>query len=122
MRDALDLIDALRFRSQKEKHELSDLYETRIKKMGNAGRNGGEYYKNLIYSHYNDKQQAFLDFVLAQYVSQGVQELQTEKLPALLELKYQGIHDATEELGEVSRIRQLFVGFQRHLFESKATA
>jgi type I restriction enzyme M protein len=44
MRDALDLIDGLHFRSQKEKHELSDLYETRIKKMGNAGRNGGEYY------------------------------------------------------------------------------
>jgi type I restriction enzyme M protein len=44
MRDALDLIDELRFRSQKEKHELSDLYESRIKNMGNAGRNGGEYY------------------------------------------------------------------------------
>jgi type I restriction enzyme M protein len=44
LRDALDLIDGLRFRSQKEKHELSDLYETRIKNMGNAGRNGGEYY------------------------------------------------------------------------------
>jgi len=44
LRDALDLIDALRFRSQKEKHELSDLYESRIKNMGNAGRNGGEYY------------------------------------------------------------------------------
>ncbi len=44
LRDALDLIDQLRFRSQKEKHELSDLYETRIKNMGNAGRNGGEYY------------------------------------------------------------------------------
>ncbi|MGB0143577.1 MAG: N-6 DNA methylase [Akkermansiaceae bacterium] len=44
LRDALDLIDGLRFRSQQEKHELSDLYETRIKNMGNAGRNGGEYY------------------------------------------------------------------------------
>lgn len=44
LRDALDLIDQLQFRSQKEKHELSDLYETRIKNMGNAGRNGGEYY------------------------------------------------------------------------------
>ncbi len=44
LRDALDLVDGLRFRSQKEKHELSDLYETRIKNMGNAGRNGGEYY------------------------------------------------------------------------------
>lgn len=44
LRDALDLIDQLQFRSQKEKHELSDLYETRIKSMGNAGRSGGEYY------------------------------------------------------------------------------
>jgi len=44
LRDALELLDALRFRSQKEKHELSHLYETRIKNMGNAGRNGGEYY------------------------------------------------------------------------------
>ena len=44
LREALDLIDGLRFRSQKEKHELSDLYESRIKNMGNAGRNGGEYY------------------------------------------------------------------------------
>jgi type I restriction enzyme M protein len=44
LRDALDLIDQLQFRSQQEKHELSDLYESRIKNMGNAGRNGGEYY------------------------------------------------------------------------------
>jgi type I restriction enzyme M protein len=44
LRDALELVDALRFRSQKEKHELSHLYEGKIKNMGNAGRNGGEYY------------------------------------------------------------------------------
>jgi type I restriction-modification system DNA methylase subunit len=44
LRDALELVDGLRFRSQQEKHELSDLYESRIRKMGNAGRNGGEYY------------------------------------------------------------------------------
>jgi len=44
LRDALELVDVLRFRSQKEKHELSHLYEAKIKKMGNAGRNGGEYY------------------------------------------------------------------------------
>lgn len=44
LRDALEKIDELRFRSQEEKHELSHLYETRIKNMGNAGRNGGEYY------------------------------------------------------------------------------
>jgi len=44
LRDALELIDGLRFRSQAEKHELSHLYEAKIKNMGNAGRNGGEYY------------------------------------------------------------------------------
>lgn len=44
LRDALEQVDALRFRSQREKHELSDLYEVKIRNMGNAGRNGGEYY------------------------------------------------------------------------------
>lgn len=44
LRDALDLVDQLRFGSQAEKHELSELYEAKIRKMGNAGRNGGEYY------------------------------------------------------------------------------
>lgn len=44
LRDALELVDQLHFRSQKEKHELSHLYESKIKNMGNAGRNGGEYY------------------------------------------------------------------------------
>jgi type I restriction enzyme M protein len=42
--DALEIVDGLSFNSQRDKHELSDLYETRIKRMGNAGRNGGEYY------------------------------------------------------------------------------
>lgn len=44
LRDALEKVDQLHFRSQAEKHELSHLYETKIKNMGNAGRNGGEYY------------------------------------------------------------------------------
>ncbi|MBX7133123.1 MAG: type I restriction-modification system subunit M [Fimbriimonadaceae bacterium] len=44
LRDIIDHIDELRFRSQAEKHELSHLYEAKIKNMGNAGRNGGEYY------------------------------------------------------------------------------
>lgn len=44
LRDAIDIVDGLNFGSQQAKHELSDLYETRIKRMGNAGRNGGEYY------------------------------------------------------------------------------
>jgi type I restriction enzyme M protein len=44
MREIIDQVDALRFRSQAEKHELSHLYEAKIRNMGNAGRNGGEYY------------------------------------------------------------------------------
>ena len=44
LREIIEQIDELRFRSQTEKHELSHLYEAKIKNMGNAGRNGGEYY------------------------------------------------------------------------------
>ena len=44
LRDVLQIVDTLSFGSSEAKHELSDLYETRIKRMGNAGRNGGEYY------------------------------------------------------------------------------
>ncbi len=44
LRGVIDLVDELRFQSQTEKHEMSHLYEEKIKKMGNAGRNGGEYY------------------------------------------------------------------------------
>ena len=44
LRDVIEQVDALRFRSQTEKHELSHLYEAKIRNMGNAGRNGGEYY------------------------------------------------------------------------------
>lgn len=44
LRDVVEEMDALKFGSQAEKHELSHLYEAKIKNMGNAGRNGGEYY------------------------------------------------------------------------------
>jgi type I restriction enzyme M protein len=42
LRDVLEVVDTLRFQSQDEKHELSHLYEAKIKNMGNAGRNGGD--------------------------------------------------------------------------------
>jgi type I restriction enzyme M protein len=44
LREIIERIDGLKFQKQKEKHELSHLYETKIKNMGNAGRNGGQYY------------------------------------------------------------------------------
>lgn len=44
LREIIDMVDQLPFGSSKDKHELSHLYETKIKNMGNAGRNGGQYY------------------------------------------------------------------------------
>jgi type I restriction enzyme R subunit len=69
---------------------------------------------------YTDRQLAFLDFVLAQYTKEGVGELDAEKLGPLLKLKYKAISDATAELGEPTQIRDLFVGFQRYLYEPVA--
>jgi type I restriction enzyme, R subunit len=78
-----------------------------------------ETHRNAIYEPYDAKLQAFLDFVLSQYVQEGVGELDQEKLPQLLELKYSGVREAAEELGEVGRIRDAFVGFQRFLYEGE---
>lgn len=75
-----------------------------------------EQHRGTIFSGYDGKLQAFLEFVLSQYVQEGVRELDQEKLPHLLELKYHAVSDAAEQLGGVSRIREAFVGFQRHLY------
>lgn len=72
--------------------------------------------KDRIYGRYHDKQQEFLSFVLDHYVSQGVEELDQEKLPGLLALKYHSVADAVAELGSVAEIRDVFVGFQEHLY------
>ncbi|PCJ18926.1 MAG: restriction endonuclease subunit R [Candidatus Cloacimonadota bacterium] len=65
---------------------------------------------------YNKNQQDFLNFVLKQYVKEGVNELDLSKLPSLLELKYKSLSDAKQELGEVKKIRELFVEFQEYLY------
>ncbi|MGK2942504.1 MAG: type I restriction-modification enzyme R subunit C-terminal domain-containing protein, partial [Immundisolibacter sp.] len=68
-------------------------------------------------AEFTDKQRAFVDFVLAQYVRQGVDELDQEKLSPLLKLRYNNaIADALTELGSPEQVRGLFVGFQRHLY------
>jgi len=73
-------------------------------------------HKYIILSNYDEKLQAFLDFVLNEYVKEGVQELDDAKLPHLLELRYGGVGDATEQLGSVAEIREAFVGFQQYLY------
>jgi type I restriction enzyme R subunit len=65
-----------------------------------------------------DPQRAFVDFVLSQYVAQGVDELEQDKLSPLLKLKYRDLNDAFGVLGDPDRIREIFVGFQKHLYSA----
>jgi len=77
--------------------------------------------KVAISKHFNSKQQAFLDFVLAHYVGVGVDELDQEKLTPLLRLKYRNsIADAISDLGRPEDISKVFVGFQKYLYQSPA--
>jgi type I restriction enzyme R subunit len=73
-------------------------------------------HRQQIFFHYDSKLQAFLDFVLSQYVKEGVGELDQTKLPHLLELKYRAVSDAAAQLGGVVQIRDAFIGFQKHLY------
>jgi type I restriction enzyme R subunit len=83
--------------------------ETRAQRAVNA--------KVQTHQHFSDRQQVFLDFVLAQYVTQGVDELDTEKLTPLLRLKYHNaISDAVADLGGTVQIRTMFAGFQKYLY------
>ena len=68
---------------------------------------------------YKPAQQDFLNFVLEQYVKEGVDELDDAKLPDLIELKYQTIDDAKAELGDIASIRDTFISFQKYLYKGK---
>jgi len=76
-----------------------------------------------IGAHFMGKQRAFLDFVLQHYVSSGVDELDPEKLPSLLRLRYQdSIADAVADLGDPEEIGKAFSGFQKYLYERTGAA
>ncbi len=71
-----------------------------------------------IRTHFNGKQQGFLDFVLGQYVKVGVDELAQDKLSPLLKLKYHNaIADAVADLGKPEEIGRVFAGFQKYLYQ-----
>ena len=73
--------------------------------------------KAETHQHFNDRQQVFINFVLGQYVTQGVEELDTDKLTPLLRLKYNNaIADAVADLGGTAQIRTMFSGFQQYLY------
>ncbi len=80
-----------------------------------------EMAKVEISSQFNAKQQAFLDFVLAHYVAEGVRELDRDKLTPLLRLKYHdSIADAIADLGRPEEIGKIFAEFQRYLYQAAA--
>jgi superfamily II DNA or RNA helicase/predicted GIY-YIG superfamily endonuclease len=71
-----------------------------------------------ISTHFNSKEQVFLDFVLSHYIAVGVEELDQEKLGPLLKLKYHdSIADAVADLGAPDQIGRVFTGFQKYLYE-----
>jgi len=72
--------------------------------------------KDKIHEGLDDKQREFLDFVLSKYQETGSDELDEDKLPQLLNLKYHAIADAEQELGGVDRIRSTFFNFQKVLY------
>lgn len=70
---------------------------------------------------YDPKLQEFLNFVLRQYVKQGVEELDETKIGDLLLLKYHAIADAKRALGDIATIRNTFIGFQTYLYSKQAS-
>jgi type I restriction enzyme R subunit len=69
-----------------------------------------------IQTSFGEKQRAFLDFVLSQYVAEGFEELDKDKLAPLLTLRYGALSDAFLELGAPPDVGKMFVGFQQYLY------
>lgn len=74
--------------------------------------------RRTLHGHFSDKQEVFIDFVLAHYVKEGVEELEPEKLSPLLKLKYNNaIADAIADLGKPELIKDVFYSFQKYLYQ-----
>jgi len=113
----LDVLQALQQVIDADKSDLFDVLEyvafnispiTRTVRVNAA--------QPSIYASLSGEQKEFLDFVLAKYVETGVEELDQEKLPQLLLLKYKSLPDATASLGSIAAIRNTFVDFQKWLY------
>ena len=72
-----------------------------------------------IFPLLNEKQKEFIDFVLSKYLESGVEELDQEKLPFMLTSKYHSFADAEAVLGDFINVRELFIGFQKYLYEKE---
>ena len=79
--------------------------------------------QSKIFNSLTAEQKQFLEFVLSKYIETGVEELDQENLPELLKLKYFALDDAIKSLGTIETIRNMFIGFQQHLYsQSLATS
>jgi type I restriction enzyme R subunit len=74
--------------------------------------------RKRIYQDLEPNQREFVDFVLSQYVDLGVDELQQERLPQLLAIRYQSQMEGIEALGGTAKARSTFIGFQRELYRA----
>lgn len=74
--------------------------------------------KKYVYPHLSDKQRDFIDFVLQQYVNTGVSELDLEKLPILMKMKFGTPYDGIEILGGIETAKKTFISFQKHLYNA----
>ncbi len=74
--------------------------------------------RRRVAMQFSDRTRDFIDFVLDHYVSEGVEELDPQKLPDLLQLKYGGVNDALKEIGkDADTVRGAFCDFQKYLYE-----
>ena len=73
--------------------------------------------RDRILQDINEQQREFILFVLSNYEQSGVEELAEERLPDLIKIKYGTTYDAQEQLGVMEKIRELFCGFQKTLYQ-----
>ena len=104
-----------------EKSDLFDVLEyvfnSNAKPMTREARVAAT--KATIFALLNDQQKEFIEFVLSKYIETGVEELDQEKLPLLLTNKYQTFEDAGATLGDLGLVRDLFIGFQKYLYQNR---
>ena len=104
-----------------EKSDLFDVLEyvfnSDIKPMTREARVAAA--QATIFALLNNQQKEFIEFVLSKYIETGVEELDQEKLPILLTNKYHSFEDAGAELGDLLKVKDLFIEFQKHLYEKK---
>lgn len=113
-KDALEILQKMIDAEQSDLFDVLTYISFLIKPISRMQR--VKQSKNKIFEGLDKKQKEFLDFVLSKYEEKGVEELDEEKLPILLNLKYHAIANAEQSLGSVDSIRSIFFAFQKNLY------